>query len=500
MTDFKLHEAFAEKPGAAGGDAAAEDVSPAEEYKRRGNTAFKEQNWDAAIKNYNNAIEMDPNQASFYSNRAACWSSKGKHDNALRDAKMCLERDKNFIKGYSRKGKALFDLQRLDEAEAAYLDGLAVDASNEACTQGITSVKAARRTSEATKQKASGGSSAGGFLGGLLGGSGAGMVQKLADRFKKGGRMQMYMVVMVGYMMYNQYIGKNSKYKTTGDETPSHETADEDAPVVAKAAPAVRRGFSEVGGSWLGHLEVAGEGAARTQLLCLHRTASSAEADFGGALERLAAQAQPGLQVLAPDRPCHGFSPCRTDGGAWLPGLLKKRRAGAAKAFAVVAAGEEAMKLALAHISRRGESAGEPARLLLLSPNAAAPARLPSSSTAEELAAWLATSLPSGAAAGRATAAAAWATAAKTEVEDSGAEEEEERHEKLPDGVTVTLLYAAGEKENAKLKHQLEDRGAEVSVRRLKAAAGDDEAFAQELASEAVRLLRSAAADDGEDL
>lgn len=60
------------------------------------------------------------------------------------------------MKGYSRKGKALFDLGRLNEAlehgikdlavickaEDAYKAGLAVDSTNQGCTQGLENVKA----------------------------------------------------------------------------------------------------------------------------------------------------------------------------------------------------------------------------------------------------------------------------------------------------------------------------------------------------------------------
>ena len=91
---------------------------------------------------------------AYYSNRSAAFAHLGKHESALNDANKCLERDPSFIKGalvrdrlllpcssecletvvrlpsflpcsfaYSRKGTALFELGKLDEAEAAYTAG-----------------------------------------------------------------------------------------------------------------------------------------------------------------------------------------------------------------------------------------------------------------------------------------------------------------------------------------------------------------------------------------
>lgn len=35
----------------------------AEEFKKKGNDAFKDKRWDDAIENYNKAISLEPNQA-----------------------------------------------------------------------------------------------------------------------------------------------------------------------------------------------------------------------------------------------------------------------------------------------------------------------------------------------------------------------------------------------------------------------------------------------------
>jgi serine/threonine-protein phosphatase 5 len=50
--------------------------SPKEEavaFKNQGNEAIKAHDWQKAIELYTRAIELDPTQALFYSNRAQVW-------------------------------------------------------------------------------------------------------------------------------------------------------------------------------------------------------------------------------------------------------------------------------------------------------------------------------------------------------------------------------------------------------------------------------------------
>merc|ERR1712232_929526 len=87
--------------------------------------------------------------------------------------------------------------------------------------------------------------------------------------------------------------------------------------------------------------------------------------------------------------------------------------------------------------------------------------------------------------------AAMWAASAASASEAEG----EDDSEKLPDGLSVTLLYAKGDEEDGKLKHSLEDQGAEVDVRRLRA----DSSSGDELAAEVRRLLRGAGVEEEEE-
>eukprot|EP00392_Amoebophrya_sp_AT5.2_P000947 g949.t1 len=115
----------------------------AERYKNEANECLKKSEFDQAVKLYNKAIALDNNNPIYYSNRSAAWSAQSKFDNALSDAEKCLAIDKKFVKGYSRKGLALYKLGRKNEAVDCYRQGLVVDPTNAALQQALTAVTSA---------------------------------------------------------------------------------------------------------------------------------------------------------------------------------------------------------------------------------------------------------------------------------------------------------------------------------------------------------------------
>jgi tetratricopeptide (TPR) repeat protein len=86
--------------------------------KNAGNKAFIKKNYEQAIQRYSEGIEINPDH-TLYSNRAACFVQLGQWENALEDAHKCLELKEDFAKGYFRKGVALFELGRYEEAVEA---------------------------------------------------------------------------------------------------------------------------------------------------------------------------------------------------------------------------------------------------------------------------------------------------------------------------------------------------------------------------------------------
>merc|ERR1711998_614730 len=103
--------------------------------------------------------------------------------------------------------------------------------------------------------------------------------------------MQMYMVVIGGYYLYKSFAGKKDAGHTNADESSAtmSEHADADAP---SADVNFTRRFTQVDGSWLSYVEARYvEARSRTgvQLLLLHRTSLSAEAEFGTTIPQLVA-------------------------------------------------------------------------------------------------------------------------------------------------------------------------------------------------------------------
>ena len=85
-----------------------EQRAAAAEHKALGNKEFVAGQFDAAAKHFTAAIEQDPTDHVFYSNRSACYASVGKLVAAVEDAERCIELKPEWGKGYSRLGLALF--------------------------------------------------------------------------------------------------------------------------------------------------------------------------------------------------------------------------------------------------------------------------------------------------------------------------------------------------------------------------------------------------------
>ena len=81
-----------------------DDKAEAEKLKAKGNQFMSSKQYDAAISAYDEAIARDPTNAVYYSNRAAAYSSKGSHQDAVENAEKAIELDPSFSKAYHRLG------------------------------------------------------------------------------------------------------------------------------------------------------------------------------------------------------------------------------------------------------------------------------------------------------------------------------------------------------------------------------------------------------------
>lgn len=116
---------------ATASEVSEESKKKAQELKTTGNCLFEKKEWEAAIGCYTEAISCDPTDATFYSNRSACYVNLNEPENALYDAVItrCLRPD--WPKAAYRMAVARLDLGRYEDAALSAWEGLQQDQENE---------------------------------------------------------------------------------------------------------------------------------------------------------------------------------------------------------------------------------------------------------------------------------------------------------------------------------------------------------------------------------
>ncbi|XP_026468472.1 serine/threonine-protein phosphatase 5-like [Ctenocephalides felis] len=93
-----------------------ENIAAAEKFKEEANEYFKKQDYERAIDLYNKAIEANPNNAIYYSNRSISHLRTESFGYALSDASKAIDCDKTYIKGYYRRAAAHMSLGKFKAA------------------------------------------------------------------------------------------------------------------------------------------------------------------------------------------------------------------------------------------------------------------------------------------------------------------------------------------------------------------------------------------------
>lgn len=102
----------------------------ADSFKEIGNSAFNLREFDRAISSYSKGLELDPNHAILYSNRAAALIEKHRYEEALLDAEKSISINPAYIKAYHRKATSLLELGRAQEALEVVQTALNLDPSS----------------------------------------------------------------------------------------------------------------------------------------------------------------------------------------------------------------------------------------------------------------------------------------------------------------------------------------------------------------------------------
>ena len=97
-------------------DEEKKEIKTAEEWKKEGNDAYKNKQYEKAIQAYSEAIALNGNDHSYYSNRAICHFNIQNFLECCNDCDECMKINPKFTKAMRRKGMALIEMLKFAEA------------------------------------------------------------------------------------------------------------------------------------------------------------------------------------------------------------------------------------------------------------------------------------------------------------------------------------------------------------------------------------------------
>ena len=140
-----------------------EDKKRALDIKQEGNQYFAKKEWKAAIDSYSKAIDVDPTDATFYSNRSASYmqlqqqqpqQQYNNNEAALQDAVICRQLRPEWPKACYRMALARMALMRFEDAALSAWEGLQLDQDNDELKRLLQKcVKRGRKVHQETVQK-----------------------------------------------------------------------------------------------------------------------------------------------------------------------------------------------------------------------------------------------------------------------------------------------------------------------------------------------------------
>lgn len=101
----------------------------AEQLKHQGNVAYLAKDYLLAIKLFSESLELDPSNASVFSNRSSAYAMCRDWPQALEDGEAAVRLKPDWFKGYFRVGVACEHLLRYPESLSAYRKGLELAAA-----------------------------------------------------------------------------------------------------------------------------------------------------------------------------------------------------------------------------------------------------------------------------------------------------------------------------------------------------------------------------------
>jgi lipoprotein NlpI len=89
-------------------------------FYSRGNAYYEKENYDQAIQDYNQAVRLNPSQASAFSNRGVAYASKGDYDSAIENYDEAIRLNPNHADALYNRGNAYKHNKDYDRAILDY--------------------------------------------------------------------------------------------------------------------------------------------------------------------------------------------------------------------------------------------------------------------------------------------------------------------------------------------------------------------------------------------
>jgi len=122
------------------------DSERAKAFKEQGNQFFKNKDYNKAIDAYTKAINLNPMDPTYYGNRAACYLAMHQLEKCVDDSNDAINLDPNFVKGWVRKGRALYYLGRFKEAKQSLQKARDLDSNDSTVRQDLNMIDHVEKT------------------------------------------------------------------------------------------------------------------------------------------------------------------------------------------------------------------------------------------------------------------------------------------------------------------------------------------------------------------
>eukprot|EP01084_Bolivina_argentea_P120413 213428_1 len=109
----------------------------AAELKTQGNSFYKRKQYNQALECYSQAIQLDPNNAVYFCNRAACYCAIDIDTyfiNAIIDSEQAIKLDPNYAKAYARLAFICYRKNGIPKATINYQRAINCLKNNKSCT------------------------------------------------------------------------------------------------------------------------------------------------------------------------------------------------------------------------------------------------------------------------------------------------------------------------------------------------------------------------------